>query len=63
MSVAMPFGLLNMFLGDHGAAGPMKPSAVDQAGLKSLQLLAGDDVIVNVNNHDDFLFVLAAPKL
>jgi hypothetical protein len=41
----------------------MKPSAVDQAGLKSLQLLAGDDVIVNVNNHDDFLFVLAAPKL
>jgi hypothetical protein len=29
----------------------MKPGAVNQAGLKSLQLLAGHYVVVNVNDH------------
>jgi len=29
----------------------MEPGAVDEAGLESLQLLAGDDVVVNVDDH------------
>jgi hypothetical protein len=50
--VAMPLGFLNMFFRYHGTARPMKPRAVDQAGLKSLQLLACNDMIMNVDNHD-----------
>jgi hypothetical protein len=50
--VAVPFRLLNMLFSDHRAARAMKTGAVDQTGLKSLQLLAGDNVIVNVDNHD-----------
>jgi hypothetical protein len=33
----------------------VKPRAVDQAGLEGLQLLAGDDVIVNIDNHGTIL--------
>jgi hypothetical protein len=33
----------------------MKPGAIDQAGLKGLELLAGYNVIVNVDNHGEIL--------
>ena len=48
MFVAAPPGFLDMLLGDHGSAGPMKPRAIDQPGLKSLQLLAGNDCMVSL---------------
>jgi hypothetical protein len=51
----MPLGFLNMLFRDHRAAWSMKPRAVDQTGLKSLQLLAGDNMIVNVDNHNKIL--------
>lgn len=51
----MPFRFLNMFFRNDSSARAMKPGTVDQAGLESLQLLAGDNVIVNVDNHDDIL--------
>jgi hypothetical protein len=55
MPVAMPFGFLNMSFRDHGSARTMEAGAIDQTGLKSLQLLAGNDMIVNVNDHDAVL--------
>jgi hypothetical protein len=58
MFVAMPLRFLNMFFADHRAARPMKPRAVDQARLKGLQLLAGNNVIVNIDNHDEILSAL-----
>jgi hypothetical protein len=33
----------------------MKACAIDQSGLKCLQLLPGDDVVVNIDNHDEIL--------
>jgi hypothetical protein len=47
----MPFRVLDVFLRDHRAARTVKSGAVDQTGLKSLQLLAGDNMVVNVDNH------------
>jgi hypothetical protein len=55
MFVAAPLRFLNVFLGDDGPGRPVKTRAVDQPRLKSLQLLAGNDVIVNVDNHRNFL--------
>jgi hypothetical protein len=55
MLVAAPLRLLNVLLGDDGPPGPVKPRAVDQPRLKSLQLLAGNDVVVNVDHHWNFL--------
>jgi hypothetical protein len=53
--VSVPLRFLDMFFRHHGAARPMKTRAVDQAGLKSLKLLAGNDMIVNIDNHDKIL--------
>src|SRR5688572_17569088 len=55
MPVAVPLGFLNMLFRYHGAARTMKSRAVDQTGLKGLELLAGNDMIVNVDNHDAIL--------
>jgi hypothetical protein len=55
MAVAMPLSCLNIFLGNNHTARLVKPRAVDQAGLEGLQLLAGDDVIVNIDNHGTIL--------
>src|SRR5688572_31545755 len=55
MLVAVPLGFLNMLFRYHGAARTMKSRAVDQTGLKGLELLAGNDMIVNVDNHDAIL--------
>jgi hypothetical protein len=56
MLVTTPLRLLNIFLRDHRtAARTMKPGAIDQAGLKGLELLTGYNVIVNVDNHGEIL--------
>jgi hypothetical protein len=55
MAMTVPFCFLNMLFGDHGPARAMKSGAVDQAGLEGLQLLPGNNMIVNVNNHDAIL--------
>src|SRR5688500_12075888 len=55
MPVAVPLGFLNMLFRYHGAARTMKSRAVDQTGLKGLELLAGNDMIVYVDNHDAIL--------
>jgi hypothetical protein len=44
-----------MFLRDHSALWAMKSGAVDQTGLKGLKLLAGDYVVVNVDDHAQIL--------
>jgi hypothetical protein len=46
---------LNMLLRDHNATGAMESGAVDQTGLKVLQLLAGNDMVMNVDDHNDVL--------
>jgi hypothetical protein len=53
--MAMPFRFLNMLFCHYGSAWAMKSCAVDQSGLKCLQLLTGDDVVVNIDNHDAIL--------
>src|SRR6185295_6014053 len=55
MAVTMPFRFLNMFFRDDHTARPVETRAVDQAGLKRLQLLAGDNVIMNIDNHETIL--------
>src|ERR1043165_2010364 len=55
MLVTAPLRFLNMFLGHYHAGRTMKPGAVDQTGLIGLELLTGDDVIVNIDNHDEIL--------
>lgn len=55
MPVAMPFRFLDVFFRHHGAARTMEAGAIDQTSLKSLQLLAGNDMIVNVNDHEVIL--------
>ena len=55
MFVATPLGSLNMFLRHNGAARAMEPSAIDQPRLERLELLARDDMIVNIDNHDRIL--------
>jgi len=61
MLVTMPLRFLNMFFGNDDAARAMKPRAVDQSGLKGLELLAGDDMIVNVDDQEDILSARNAP--
>src|SRR4029077_11380458 len=63
MLVTAPFGVLDMLFSDDGAAWTVKPGAINQPGLKGLELLAGDDVIVNINDHDRILSLYAASKL
>jgi hypothetical protein len=48
---------LNVFLGDDSATGTMKPGAIDQTGLKVLELLARNDMVMNVDDHDRLLSV------
>src|SRR5918996_2418228 len=55
MLVTAPPGLLYMLFGHHSAAGAMKPRAVDQTGLKRLELFAGNNMVVNVNDHSRIL--------
>jgi len=56
MPMAMPFRFLNMLFCHYGSAWAMKSCAVNQSGLKCLQLLTGDDVVVNIDNHDAIPF-------
>jgi hypothetical protein len=35
----------------------MKPRAIDQTRLERLELLARDDMVVNIDNHDAILSV------
>jgi hypothetical protein len=51
MLVAAPPGLLNVLFGHHGTAGAMEPRAVDQTGLKGLELFTRNNMVVNVDNH------------
>jgi hypothetical protein len=51
----MPLSLSNIFLANDHAARFVKPRAIDQAGLKRLQLLAGNDVIMDVDDHETIL--------
>src|ERR687892_1317267 len=51
---ALPI-FLYMLFGHHSAAGAMKPRAVDQTGLKRLELFAGNNMVVNVNDHGGIL--------
>src|SRR5262245_14612989 len=61
MFVATPFCALNVFFRYNRAAWPMEASAVDQTRLKSLKLLTRNNVIVNINNHDQsFRYRLAS---
>src|SRR5207302_11254342 len=58
MLMTTPLRLLKMFLRNHRTATrTMKSGAIDQAGLKGLELLTSYDVIVNVDNHDEILSV------
>ena len=55
MFVAAPLGLLNALFGHDGPCRPMEPRAIDQAGLKILQFITGNDMVVNVNNYGPIL--------
>ena len=55
MLVATPLRPLNIFLGHDGAARTMEPRAIDQTRLERLELLAGDDMVVNIDNHGSVL--------
>jgi len=35
----------------------MKPRAIDQPGLKGLELLTGNDMVMNVYDHNEILSV------
>jgi hypothetical protein len=57
MFVASPTRLLDVFLVYDDTGWSMKTGTIDQSGLKGLKLLAGDNVIVNIDDHDaSFLF-------
>ncbi len=49
--VAVPGSRLDAFLGHGGLALAVKAPAVDEAGLVAAQLLARDDVVVDVDDH------------
>ena len=55
MFVATPLRSLDMFLRHNGAARAMEASAIDQTRLERLELLARDDMVVNIDNHDRIL--------
>jgi hypothetical protein len=55
MLVATPLRPLDMFLRYNGAGRAMEPRAIDQTRLERLELLAGDDMVVNIDNHDRIL--------
>jgi hypothetical protein len=47
-----------MLLRDHNATGAMESGAVDQPGLEVLELLTGNDMVMNVDDHNETLSVL-----
>jgi hypothetical protein len=55
MAVTMPFRFLNVFLGNDHSAWPVKARAVDQTSLKCLQLLTGNNMIVDIDDHETIL--------
>jgi hypothetical protein len=57
MFVAPPPRSLDVFLGHNPAAGAMKPGAINQTRLESLQLLARNNMVVNIDNHVSILSV------
>ncbi len=61
--MASPPGLFNMIFGHHRASRAMESGAVDQTGLKCLQLLPGNDVIMNVDDHGAMLSAETASEL
>jgi hypothetical protein len=46
-----------MFFRYDRAPRTMKAGAIDQPGLERLELLAGNDMIVNIDNHDEILSI------
>jgi hypothetical protein len=44
-----------MFLRHNGAARAMETRAIDQTRLERLELLARDDMVVNIDNHNEIL--------
>jgi hypothetical protein len=53
----VPFGFLNVSFRHYSAARTVESRAVNQTGLKGLELLTSNDVIVNIDNHGDVLSV------
>jgi hypothetical protein len=55
MLVATPLRSLNIFLRHDSAARAMEPRAIDQTCLERLELFAGDDMVVSIDNHGSVL--------
>jgi hypothetical protein len=55
MFVATPLRSLDMLLRYNGAGRAMETRAIDQTRLERLELLAGDDMVVNIDNHNEIL--------
>jgi hypothetical protein len=63
MLVATPLRPLDMLLRYNGAGRAMESRAIDQTRLERLELLARDDMVVNIDNHDRILSLWTDPNL
>jgi hypothetical protein len=63
MLVATPLRPLDMFLRYNAAGRAMETRAIDQTRLERLELLAGDDMVVKIDNPGSVLSFGTASKL